>query len=576
MRKLSIQELTTKLLLVLQRFYLVLIFLIGTALFFFIRINYPEHKLEDSTLAFFILTSLFYIPVSLLLETTNFNKIQRAVLIVIPVVLMGYYCSSLLNLDLPIDRYQIFILGLVFVLFSFVVPFLRKETDVPFWSFTKIVVTQIIITVLFASVLFAGLSLAIYSLEVLFKIDISNKVYQNLSVLCYVLFAPVYFLSNVPEKAEMCKQDSTFDTFFKILGLYIFLPILVLYTLILYVYLLQIIIKWELPNGWVSTLVSILGLGGFLCMFILYPLRLQNDNKFVNILSQYFPMLLMPLLVLMFIGIFRRLGDYGLTINRCLVLILNLWFYGITVYLFITKAKHLKWIVISFAAVALIVSVGPWSVFSITKHTMVKEIGQLLDNAKLLKNGKIVDNSKFTIAVDTITSKRLSEDVKYTFNNYGYTCFEPYFKGSVKDWSASDVMAQLGIKSTTNAAEFFYGSIDNPNQHYDINGYKTFIELSKYNGEKSTFFTSKDVIISIQNQFLQVRKVGLKDPIVSISFADKFNMLHQARGKTRTFSTKDMTIEGDLFKIVILSIDGNYTRKDSVEVNNMNAYLFLK
>ncbi|HZK69687.1 MAG TPA: DUF4153 domain-containing protein, partial [Paludibacter sp.] len=400
MKKLSIQELTTKLLLVLQRFYLVLIFLIGTALFFFIKINYPEHKLEDSTLAFFILTSLFYIPVSLLLET-NFNKIQRAVLIVIPVVLMGYYCSSLLNLDLPIDRYQVFILGLMFVLFSFVVPFLRKETDVPFWSFTKIVVTQIIITVLFASVLFAGLSLAIYSLEVLFKIDISNKVYQNLSVLCYVLFAPVYFLSNVPEKADMYRQDSTFDKFFKILGLYIFLPILALYTLILYVYLLQIIIKWELPNGWVSTLVSILGLGGFLCMFILYPLRLQNDNKFVNILSKYFPVVLMPLLVLMSIGIFRRLGDYGLTINRCLVLILNLWFYGITVYLFITKAKHLKWIVISFAAVALIVSVGPWSVFSITKHCMKKEIGQLLNDAKLLKNGKIVDNSKFTIVVDT-------------------------------------------------------------------------------------------------------------------------------------------------------------------------------
>ena len=65
MKKLSIQELTTKLLLVLQRFYLVLIFLIGTALFFFVRINYPDHKLEDSTLAFFILTSLFYIPVSI-------------------------------------------------------------------------------------------------------------------------------------------------------------------------------------------------------------------------------------------------------------------------------------------------------------------------------------------------------------------------------------------------------------------------------------------------------------------------------------------------------------------------------
>jgi len=517
---------------------------------------------------------LFYIPVSLLLET-NCNKIQRAVLIVIPVVLMGYYCFSLLNLDLPIDQYQVFILGLVFVLFSFVVPFLRKKTDIPFWNFTKIIVSQIIITVLFASVLFAGLSLAIYSLEVLFKIDISNKVYQNLSVLCYVLFAPVYFLSNVPVKTEMYKQESGFDTFFKILGLYIFLPILALYTLILYVYLLQIIIKWELPNGWVSTLVSILGLGGFLCMFILYPLRLQNDNKFVNILSKYFPVVLMPLLVLMSIGIFRRLGDYGLTINRCLVLILNLWFYGITVYLFITKAKHLKWIVISFAAVALIVSVGPWSVFSITKHTMVKEIGQLLGDAKLLKNGKIVDNSKCTIAVDTITSKRLSEDVKYTFRDFGYACFEPYFKQLIKNWDAFDVIDKLGLKDAEQEHTYFNAYTNRKDKVITVESYKQFIELNGYNKGKDTLCSTANLKVVLKNEILLVYQDGAKNPTITISLANKFNMFHQGNDD-RTFDTKDMTIEGVNYKLVILSVNGNFIRQDSVSLNNIDAYLFLK
>ncbi len=575
MKKLSIKELTTKLLLVLQRFYLVLIFLMGTSLFFLIRINYPEHKLEDSTLAFFILTSLFYIPVSFLLEN-NFNKIQRAVLIVIPVVLMGYYCSSLLNLDLPIDRYQIFILGLVFVLFSFVISFLRKETDIPFWNFTKIVVTQIIIAVLFACVLFAGLSLAIYSLEVLFKIDISNKVYQNLSVICYVIFAPVYFLSNVPEKADMYKQDSAFDKFFKILGLYIFLPILALYTLILYVYLLQIIIKWELPNGWVSTLVSILGLGGFLCMFILYPLRLHNENKFVNILSKYFPVLLMPLLVLMSIGIFRRLGDYGLTINRCLVLILNLWFYGITVYLFITKAKHLKWIVISFASVALIVSVGPWSVFSITKHSMEKEIGQLLNDAKLLKNGKIVDNSKFTIVVDTITSKRLSEDIKYTFRNFGYNCFEPYFKQSIKGWDAFDVIDKLGLKDAKQEHKYFNVYTNCSDRDINIESYKQFVELNGYNKGKDTLCSTANLKAVIKNKILLVYQAGAENKTITISLADKLSLFQQGKADDRTYDSKDMTIEGVNYKLVILSVSGNFIHQDSVSLNNIDAYLFLK
>lgn len=574
MRKLSIQELTTKLLLVLQRFYLVLIFLMGTALFFLVRINYPEHKLEDSTLAFFILTSLFYIPVSFLLEN-NTNKIQGLLLMVIPALLMGYYCFSLLNLDLPIDQYQVFILGLVFVFFSFVVPFLRKETDIPFWSFTKIVVTQIIITVLFASVLFAGLSLAIYSLEVLFKIDISNKVYQNLSVLCYVLFAPVYFLSNVPEKAEMCKQDNTFDKFFKILGLYIFLPILALYTLILYVYLLQIIIKWELPNGWVSTLVSILGLGGYLCMFILYPLRLQNDNKFVNILSKYFPVVLMPLLVLMSIGIFRRLGDYGLTVNRCLVLILNLWFYGISIYLFITKSKHLKWIVISFATVALIVSVGPWSVFSITKHSMEKEIGQLLNDAKLLKDGKIVDNSNFTIVVDTVTSKRLSEDIKYTFRNYGYSCFEPYFKQSIKKWDAFDVIDKLGLKDEEQEHTYFNAYMNHKDKVLTVESYKQFVELNVYEKGKDTLCSTADLKVVLKNKILFVYQNGAKNPTIIISLANKFNMFHQGNDD-RTFDTKDMTIEGVNYKLVILSASGDFIRQDSVSLNNIDAYLFLK
>ncbi len=574
MRKLSIQELTTKLLLVLQRFYLVLIFLLGTALFILARINYPEHKLEDSTLAFFILTSLFYIPVSFLLEN-NVNKLQGLLLIVIPVLLMGYYCFSLLNLDLPIDQYQVFILGLVFVLFSFVVPFLRKETDIPFWNFTKIVVSQIIITGLFASVLFAGLSLAIYSLEVLFKIDISDKVYQNLSVLCYVLFAPVYFLSNVPVKTGMYKQESGFDTFFKILGLYIFLPILALYTLILYVYLLQIIIKWELPNGWVSTLVSILGLGGFLCMFILYPLRLQNDNKFVNILSRYFPVVLMPLLVLMSIGIFRRLGDYGLTVNRCLVLILNLWFYGISIYLFVTKSKHLKWIVISFATVALIVSVGPWSVFSITKHSMEKEIRQLLDDAKLLKNGKIVDNSKFTIAVDSMTSKRLSEDIKYTFRNYGYTCFEPYFRYSIKKWDAIDVIDKLGLKDADPKQIYFDVFINRQDMVINIESYKQFIELKGYDRGNGTFIASTNLKAVIKNKILLVYQDGAKNPTITISLATKFNMFHQGNDD-RTLDTKDMTIEGVNYKLVILSASGNFIRQDSVSLNNIDAYLFLK
>ena len=89
--------------------------------------------------------------------------------------------------------------------------------------------------------------------------------------------------------------------------MYIIVPILSLYVLILYVYLITIVVQWQLPDGWVSTLVSVLALGGFLTMAIVYPLAVQKD-KLVSWLFRYFPLLLMPLLVLMSVGIARRLN----------------------------------------------------------------------------------------------------------------------------------------------------------------------------------------------------------------------------------------------------------------------------
>jgi hypothetical protein len=68
---------------------------------------------------------------------------------------------------------------------------------------------------------------------------------------------------------------------------------------------------------------------------------------------------------------------------RCYVLLLNIWFYGIYIYLFITKARHIKWIIISPTVLGLIVSIGFWSIPNITRHVLTAELNELLDNKKI-------------------------------------------------------------------------------------------------------------------------------------------------------------------------------------------------
>lgn len=91
----------------------------------------------------------------------------------------------------------------------------------------------------------------------------------------------------------------------------------VIYTAILYTYGLMILIRWELPNGMVATLVisyAVVAMGVWL--FNQYQER-PILNRFTRNIGWY----VLPTLVLFWIGVSRRISDYGLTEDRYLLLV---------------------------------------------------------------------------------------------------------------------------------------------------------------------------------------------------------------------------------------------------------------
>lgn len=587
MKKFSLSSWIEKIRLVAQRFPFVLFFLLGLAFYFFLKINNHQLETQHRLWAFFSLGISLSVALTLFLEQYEDLKV-RVGLNLLSVLLLAIYIFTLPEVFLTYNYYQLIILGFVFLFSAFVVSFLKKDTDISFWEFSKTTILQLIISGIFAQVLFIGLSLAILSLKELFKIDVQTEVYQNLGVICYVLFAPIYFLANVPNKVEKMKQEFTFNKFLNILGLYILLPILSIYLVILYVYLAQIIIKWELPNGWVSLLVSVLALGGFLCMLITYPLRLNGENKAVNFLSRYFPLLIFPLLMLMSVGIFRRLGDYGLTINRCYVLILNLWLYGISIYLFISKSQHLKWIIITFAIVTFVSSVGPWSVFNVTKQSLVKEIGQLLNDSKLLKNGKVIDNYNAGIRIDSIQSKKISEDIKYICSTFGTKSIQLFFKDSIQNSNYNMINSRLGIKEKKNITSllapeknndcfYFNATLQTENQLINIdNNYKSYIRLILQNDVEQVYQGKSLIVNYINNSFI-IENPNDKNFKINILLTPTLKEIIKNKKKDINFNSENLTIQGQNFKLTINDLTGFYYQKtDSITVTSLNANLFLK
>jgi len=138
----------------------------------------------------------------------------------------------------------------------------------------------------------------------------------------------------------------------------------------------------------------------------------------------------------MSIGIFRRIGDYGITINRCYILLLNIWFYGIYIYLFLTKSQHIKWILMSLVGIALISSIGFWSVANtVEKYSLTKDENTMLYNGitetieiekgKYLSFNNVLENEAYTIAegfdtfisIDYYNSYSDNKKVQYSVKN---------------------------------------------------------------------------------------------------------------------------------------------------------------
>ena len=210
MKKLSLKTGIDKLKLVLVRFPFTLLFIIGLSVLCFLSIQKVKFEIRQSLWAFFILGALLNLVVTLYLE--EFKKLKYTLLInIASSALLSVYCFTLPVKLLEYQYYQLFALGIVFALSAFFISFLKRNNEIPFWNFSRDSIIQLFIASVFSSVLFTGLGLAILSLDKLFNIHVEKEVYSNLSVVCYVLFAPIYFLSNIPNEIEKRKQDQVYQ-----------------------------------------------------------------------------------------------------------------------------------------------------------------------------------------------------------------------------------------------------------------------------------------------------------------------------------------------------------------------------
>ncbi|MEI6408854.1 MAG: DUF4153 domain-containing protein [Bacteroidota bacterium] len=315
------------------------------------------------------------------------------------------------------------ILLLVAHLFTAVAPYLNNRPITDFWEYNKQLFANLIIGTAYTLILFAGLSLALLAVNQLFNLDLNGKIYMHLFVLLAGIFNTTYFLSQFPEKYSFDAADLEYNIVFKTLCKYILIPIVGLYFLILYAYCAKILINWQLPHGWVSALVIGFSVAGIFTYLLNYRLPQFDDSWLPRAYLKWFWWIMLPMIVMLFVAVGRRIGDYGFTVDRFLVAHIGGWLLICGLYFAISKTDNIKFVPISLALFGLTAVLGPFSAFEVSLRSQKDILKQLLEQNDRFADGKIKKSSK--VITDPERDQIIS--ALYFFERQGNF-------GEIKDW----------------------------------------------------------------------------------------------------------------------------------------------
>ncbi len=285
-------------------------------------------------------------------------------------------------------------LGLIFHLAVSVIPFLKTKGSNGFWQFNKSLFIAILTAFLYSITLFGGLSLALLAIENLFEVSIPDKSYGYLFVLINLYINTTLFLSHLPSLEEI-DQDSSYPKGLKLFTQYVLLPLVGIYLLILLGYETKIILHWNLPKGWVSYLVLASAIFGILAFLLLYPLK--NSSSWIRRYNTLYYWILLPLILLMFVAIYVRINQYGVTEPRYYVAILSVWLLFISLYFILSSKDDIRIIPLSLVIIGLISAYGPFSSFEVAKRNQTKRFMELLTKHNLIQHGKLTSSGGISL-----------------------------------------------------------------------------------------------------------------------------------------------------------------------------------
>ena len=469
------------------------------------------------------------------------------------------------------DYYNIYYFTLIpiSIILFLLIPILKKENKE---KYLQSVFSSFIITGIFAAVLWGGIEIILITVNYLFfNFYDKDSLFLRLSMYFFWFIAEVFgeslFLSLL-KKTDDNLENYEFPFIFNLLIKFVIIPLIIIYTGVLYIYMAKVLISMHLPKGLISHLVLWYTALSVAVMILITPFT-QKDKFFENF-KKYFPYFSIPLIFASLFAVFQRTYQYGITENRYYVLISIFWlFFCMILYI---RRMNVTGVFISLIVCFIISVYTPLSAKNVSNFSQSQRLKRMLVKYGALKDGKI---SKITQKLTDEEGSQIHTTIQYISDNS--TIAKLNFKNEKGEVYATLGDLEKGLDVKESWKDYSYRSYDGENYEErkvvtykvknienaevisDIAGYDNFISyknvynedsINQENESEKYKIILKNKIITINSKDgTELAKINYEDAVKQIVSKLKTLKLQDANDAVYEVSQKDLEYIGTIGKI---------------------------
>lgn len=355
--------------------------------------------------------------IGLYAERNGLTPAGRAGLLTGAAVAIGFLVTFRFTADLSMAL----LLGFTLLLPAFAAHLRQPKDNAAFWIFNHDLWLGFAMAVIGGGLVALSFTAIYATLTSLFQIYVGSIIYRCTLVIAASLAGPLIWLTLAPKRdsepagagTATIDTQQTSSRAIALVSKFILVPVLFAYTAIIYAYGLKIMFDGALPKGQIGWMVLMYGMAGTATLLAIYPTR-HTGGALVSLFWRSWFLIVLPPVALLFLAVFTRTEQYGITDRRYLVVLAGLWLIAMAVLFGLRReeSRDLRTILMSVAAFLAVAMAGPWGAIGLTTRQLSADFNTIAATNSAFKDGKF-DSER----LDEPMRERLISILKYLGEN---------------------------------------------------------------------------------------------------------------------------------------------------------------